>query len=77
MANRKTSYNDNWNKTYSWISPVEKDKYSANCVLCKKSFSISGRGESAVKDHADTEIHKKNERAAVISKKVTSFFSRE
>lgn len=70
-------YNNSWNKIYPWINSVPRDNFSAYCTLCKKSFSVSARGESAVKDHAKTELHQKNERSAEVSRKVTSFFTRE
>ena len=33
------------------------NKYSAFCLLCKKTFSVSGSGISQVKPHAGTEKH--------------------
>ena len=31
---RKTKYNKTWTESYSWISPVRNNEYSARCEIC-------------------------------------------
>lgn len=68
----KKTFNLKWKDTYPWLNSVPKDNLSAYCKLCKKIFPIGGKGISCVKEHAESEDHKKAERAHSIHR----FFSR-
>ena len=37
-AKRKTKFNNSWKETYTWISVVKGDEFSANCNIGKKKF---------------------------------------
>ena len=37
-AKRKTKFNNFWKETYTWISVVKGDEFSANCNIGKKKF---------------------------------------
>lgn len=73
MAPRKTTFNIEWTKKYPWINSVPKDNFKAYCKLCKKIFQIAGKGEGCVKEHAEGENHKRNERAAASSHSLHQF----
>lgn len=76
MAPRKTTFNNEWLKKYPWLNSVPRDHSSAFCKLCKKIFSVSGKGEGSVKEHADGDTHRRNERAASTSHNLQRFFPR-
>lgn len=77
MGPRKTAFNSEWKNRYPWINSVPKDNYTAYCKLCKKIFSIAGKGEGSVKEHAEGDNHKKIERAAANSQNLRRFFHRK
>lgn len=74
MGPRKTTFNPKWKEIYPWILPAPKDNFAAYCKYCNKSFSIAGKGEGCVKEHAQTSKHKEAERAATSSKSLDRFF---
>ena len=47
----KTSYCKKREETYSWLSPVNTDKFMAYCKICLKSFQINNSRLSQVKSH--------------------------
>lgn len=53
----KCSYQTDWEKTFSWVKPVPKDIYSAECKLCSKSFNIDSMGRAALVSHAKGAKH--------------------
>ena len=57
MTSRKTKYNNDWETSYKWLKGCVVNKYFAFCLLCKKTFSVSGSGISQVKTRAGTEKH--------------------
>ena len=57
MSNRKTKYNSSWEDSYQWIRSCPNDKFSASCIVCKKSFSVAGSGISQLKIHAGSKMH--------------------
>lgn len=76
MPARKSSFNPNWKVTYPWINPVPNDNFKAYCKHCQKIFSVAGKGEGCVKEHAESGKHKDAERAATGSHSMQRFFSR-
>ena len=56
----------------SWLSKV--DDFTANCTLCRHSFSVKYDGKFTVSSHAKSQKHQKN----IISQKenmtLTAFF---
>lgn len=58
MAPRNTSFNQKWLEKYPWIKTVANNDSLAFCKYCKKSFSISTRGENRVIEHANSSKHK-------------------
>ena len=60
----KTTYCPAWEETYKWISKDSNgDSSKAHCKYCKKTFRIDNSGHSQVKSHAESESHKKLEKA--------------
>lgn len=76
MAPRKTAYNKKWKDKYPWISPVKDDSDRALCTLCNSKFKISSKGEGSVKEHADGDSHKKNEKKAKFTQPLDRFLVR-
>lgn len=74
---RKTAFNPAWKNTYSWINAVPGDDHSAFCKVCKKIFSVAAKGQGNIKEHAETEIHKKNEQTSLSHHKLQHYFSRK
>lgn len=60
-ARRKTKFNNSWKETFTWISAVRGDDFSANCNICNKKFSIHHGGASDIKQHSQTDKHVKNQ----------------
>ena len=58
-AKRKTKFNNSLRETYTWISVVRVDEFSANCNICNKKFSIHHGGIS-IRQHSKTDKHVKN-----------------
>lgn len=59
---KKCSFNPDWTNPnvsghISWIQPVKGDPYSAQCTVCRKSFSLSNMGKTAVSSHASSKKH--------------------
>lgn len=75
MAPRRTLFNIKWKDIYPWINSVPDEEYKAYCKHCKKVFSVAGKGEGCVKEHADTAKHKEAERAVAISHSMQHFFN--
>ena len=59
-AKRKTKFNNSWKETYTWISVVRGDEFSANCNVGNKKFSIHG-GISDIRQHSKTNKHVKSQ----------------
>lgn len=57
MTPRLTKFQPKWLTTYSWISSVNGDIFKAYFKLCKKSFSISSKGEASIREHAQGTKH--------------------
>lgn len=51
------------------------DIYKAYCKLCNKIFSVAGKGEGCVKDHAEGDNHKRLERDKNQTLSLHSFFA--
>lgn len=73
MAPRKTSFNTSWKKKYPWIDSVSGDQFRAFCKICNKSFSVSGKGEGSIKEHADTNKHQQAEKDVAGSHSMTKY----
>ncbi|XP_040359009.2 uncharacterized protein LOC120844468 [Ixodes scapularis] len=59
---KKCSYNPDWTNPnvsghISWIQPVKGDPHSTQCTVCRKSFSLSNMGKTAVSSHASSKKH--------------------
>ena len=50
-AKRKTKFNISWKETYTWISVVRGDEFSANCNICNKKFSVHHGGISDIEGY--------------------------
>ena len=71
MAPKKQChFQSNWklNPDYHWLQEEEKNLFYAKCSICKKSFSLSNMGESAVKSHLNSAKHKSGVSARPITK---------
>ena len=60
-AKRKTKFNNSWKETYTWISVVRGDEFSANCNICSKKFLMHHCGISDIRQHSKTDKHVKNQ----------------
>ena len=67
MKMTKLTYIDfDWtNKTLNpsfsqWVQKVKDNKTKTTCTFCKKTFSLSNMGSTALKSHIKSEKHKKN-----------------
>ena len=60
-AKRKIKFNSSWKETYTWISVVRGDEFSANCNIGNKKFSIQHGGISDIGQHSKTDKHVKNQ----------------
>ena len=54
-AKRKTKFNNSWKETYTWISFVRRDEFSANCNICNKKFPIHHGSTSDIRQHNKTD----------------------
>ena len=52
---RRTKFNNSWKETYTWISVVRGDEFSANCNICNKKFSIYHGGISDIRQLSKTD----------------------
>ena len=53
--------NETLNPSFSqWVQEVKDDKTKATSTACKKTFSLSNMGFTALKSHKKSEKHKKN-----------------
>lgn len=75
MPSRNTAFNPKWKESYPWVNSVPKENYKAYCKLCKKKFSVAAKGESCLKEHANSNKHKESDRSAVRSHSLDRFFS--
>lgn len=53
----KTSFKDEWKKTWPFILPVPGLPYFFRCQVCDKNLSCGHQGVSDVKDHIATQKH--------------------
>ena len=56
---RLVSYNKKWEEKHSWVKPVSGDQSRVFCTFCRREFSISHGGENDLKQHANTDMHKR------------------
>lgn len=75
MAPRQTKFNNKWLKSYLWLDSVDGDEYSAYCKLCKKSISVSNKGEMAITDHANGAKHQRLENPTQNTPTLHRFFA--
>lgn len=61
---RKCKFNTDWLSQHAWLEEDKNDKEKAKCKLCNSNFMISNKGYAGVKQHSDSQTHKKNEIAA-------------
>ena len=66
-------YLKKWEDQYSWIAPVDNNCSKARCVTCNRVFSIGHGGESDLKQHINTAIHKSFVKQTNTSSKITKF----
>ena len=57
---------------FGWLS--QTDDYTANCTICRQSFSVKYEGKSAVTTHAESMKHKNAVKLQKQSKSISSFF---
>ncbi len=60
-----------WKVDYKWIDAVPGENTKANCLLCKKIFSVANGGITDVKKHSQTQQH---ERMIAKNRGQTHFF---
>lgn len=53
-------YNKAWGADHVWCKEVFGDVHSFHCTYCKTNVSVKTKGVTAVKNHGNTEKHKKN-----------------
>ena len=60
MSN-KCVFNQAWleDEAYKdWVKPVEDNKFSFECRLCKKTRALGNMGKNALRSHAESQRHK-------------------
>ena len=55
----KTSFSEEWRKTWPFLKSVPGDSHSFRCTICDKKLSCGHQGISDVKDHVATQSHQK------------------
>ena len=55
----KTSFCEEWKKTWPFVSSVPGNPYSFRCNVCDKKLSCGHQGAADVKDHVATQSHQK------------------
>lgn len=51
-------YNKDWEKKFTFVTPVKHDINSVHCTLCKKTFSIAAGGLNDITRHSHCKKHK-------------------
>ena len=77
---RKTSFNERWllDDTFrTWLKPMPQDKFSAYCIICKTSFSLSNMGKQALKSHMGGKKHASSVKFSQFSSSLSSYFKKE
>lgn len=75
MPARKTAFNPKWKEIYPWLNSVPDDNFKAYCKHCKQIFSVAGKGEGCIKEHAARSKHIDAVNAACTSHSMHRFFS--
>lgn len=74
MPKGKTVFNREWARhRYTWVREVTGDRHRARCGLCFTDLDIGSMGESALKLHAGTNRHKRNELATTTNWGLSSY----
>lgn len=55
----KTSYCEEWKKTWPFVSSVPGNRHSFRCNVCDKNLSCGHQGAADIKDHIATQSHQK------------------
>lgn len=72
----KSTFNPEWLEDEDfkdWVQEVVRDKYSARCIPCKHTFSLSNMGRQALVSHSKGKNHQQNVKRT--SYQITNFFS--
>ena len=60
-ARYRTKFRNKWRRTYP-VNAVRNDPYSFHSISCMKNVKCDHQGIEDVKDHCETEWHKKREK---------------
>ena len=66
----KAKFADSWTKSFP-IGRVNENPYAFYCIPCKKSISCAYMGINDVKEHCKGTIHKQNEEAIKMTRKIS------
>jgi len=55
----KTSFSEEWKKTWPFVTSVPGNSHSFRCNICDKKLSCGHQGVSDVKDHIASKSHQK------------------
>ena len=58
MSKRKTTYREEWEIDFNWLTKCKESISKAYCTICKRSFKIDNSGFAQVRAHAGTDCHK-------------------
>jgi transposase len=74
MPKSKTKFQEKWlsetdpsGHQYSLWCMKATDEYQAYCFICRKEFGCDKCGQSQLKQHSETQTHKKNSKSALSS----------
>lgn len=60
---RLQKYRVEWEKDHAWLGKVHDNEYKANCIICRRVFSIAHGGIHDLKQHASGTGHVERQRA--------------
>ena len=80
MSKGKTSrFNTEWlsrEEYKDWLLPEESDNTKPRSKICKKTFSLSNMGETAVRSHAEGKKHASRMKLSQRTESVSDFFKK-
>ena len=81
MSKGKTSrFNTDWlsrEEYKNWLLPEESDNIKARCKICKRTFSLSNMGKTAVKSHVEGKKYASSVKVSQRTESVSDFFKKK
>lgn len=70
MARRirgKISFQPSWTDEFPWVREVKNNRHSAQCAVCRTTFSVETMGRTAIVSHSSGMKHKNNVKSSKTS----------